>query len=101
MRFVASSLVTLGLCTLPFTVAAHAAKPPLAPPPAPPLERTLAAPTPAALDHVERAALRAATAARRDLGSRRAGDLDLRISDHDLRVIVIAVVVTLLIVVLT
>lgn len=92
MRYVVSALVALGLCVLPFTVAAHAAKPPV--------ERSLAAPAPVGLDQVERAALRNASVMRRDLGSRRAGDVNLHLSDRDIRVIAIAVVITLLIVVI-
>ncbi|MCK6449131.1 MAG: hypothetical protein L6Q99_22270 [Planctomycetes bacterium] len=92
MRYVVSALFALGLCALPFTAAAHAAKPPV--------ERTLAAPAPVGLDHAERDALRTASAAHRDLGARRAGDFNLHLSDRDLRVIAIAVVITLLIIVI-
>lgn len=93
MRSVTSTLLVLVLCTLPLLFAAPTA--PATPRP-PRAELGTNAPRPTGLDEVERAALRAASARTPELGALRAGEFSLHLSDHDVRVIAITVVVVLL-----
>ncbi|MCE9594251.1 MAG: hypothetical protein K8S98_08655 [Planctomycetes bacterium] len=93
MRFVTHPLFALGLCVFPPAIVstAHA-------PLARSIEHSTATPRASRLDDAERAALISASARSTPLGAQRAGDVDFHLSDRDIRIVAIAVVVTILII---
>ncbi|MBI5431295.1 MAG: hypothetical protein HZA52_00510 [Planctomycetes bacterium] len=90
----APTLLALGLCTFAPGLAVHGSVP------APRTTVHETVPRALALEDSERSALRAASLCAPELGRARAGDVSLHLSDRDLRVIAVAVVITLLIVVI-
>lgn len=93
MRFLTHSIFALGLCIVPpaFAATMHA-------PRAHSIEHSTATPRASRLDRSERAVLMAASARSTPLRAQRAGDVDFHLSDRDVRIVAIAVVVTILII---
>ena len=94
MRIVTPTLLALGLCATSPVLAVHS------PTPTPRTAVHATAPRALSLDASERSALRAASLRSPELGRARAGDFSLHLSDRDVRIIAVAVVITLLIVVI-
>jgi hypothetical protein len=94
MRFVTHPLFALGLCVFPPALGSSVRPAPIE------VGVHATTPSPRRLDDSERAVLAAASARATHLSTQRAGDIDFHLSGRDLRVIAIAVVVTILIIVI-